>query len=425
MRRKTISIIIGILILIAAILLAILPKTQTSSEKTEPASSSADTKDEFFKLELTGHDAKNQSSSNIYVLSGTEGEMQGIDRLIDMMGDKGLYFYKSSKPGKNAGSDGIIAPDDVVLLEINCQWDYRGGTNTDLIKSVIQKILNHPDNFNGEIIVADNGQGQYGGKGYGGSMDWEVNNAKDRSQSVQDVVDSFTANNKVSAVLWDTMTKDKVEEYSSGDMEDGFIIAENPDPETGIIVSYPKFKTKYGTYVSFKEGIWDNSEKRYDSGKLKVISMPVLKAHLNYYVTGCIKKYMGVTSDKLTNHNAHDSIGYGGMGTEMVETRMPDLNILDAIWINPVRGPMTPDGSAVKTGIIAAGTDAVALDYWASSKILMKAAEKTGNPNSRFMDPGDISPGHFGYWLKLSADEIKKAGYPAAATMDEINVYIN
>lgn len=73
---------------------------------------------------------------------------------------------------------------------------------------------------------------------------------------------SWSDKNKVSAFLWDEITMNKVGEYSAGDMADGFIIEDSPNPETEIIVSYPKFKTKYGTYVSFKEGIWDGTLNR-------------------------------------------------------------------------------------------------------------------------------------------------------------------
>jgi hypothetical protein len=368
--------------------------------------------------------AKSSKVSDIFAVQKTEGEYQGVQALIDAMGKEGQKFYKSSKDSQTSGKEGIIAPDDVVLIKINCQWDERGGTNTDLLKSVIQAIVSHPDGFSGEIIVADNGQAQYGGNGSGGSMDWEKNNAIDRSQSVQKVVDGFSDKNKVSASLWDKITMNKVGEYSAGDMADGFIIVNSPSPETEIIVSYPKFKTKYGTYVSFKEGIWDGTLKKYDSGRLKVINMPVLKTHQTYIVTASIKCYMGTTSDKLTKHNAHNSVGQGGMGTQMARTRIPVLNILDAIWINPFRGPITPDSEAVETGIIAASTDPAALDSWAAKYILMEAAQKAGNFNYSNMDPGETSPGYFGYWLKISMDEIKKTGLPSTINMDEISVHI-
>ena len=85
----------------------------------------------------------------------------------------------------------------MVLIKVNSQWDERGGTNTDLVKSIINAITKHPDGWKGEIIVADNGQAQFGGAGRGGSLDWGKNNAEDQTQSVQDVVYMFAVNYKV------------------------------------------------------------------------------------------------------------------------------------------------------------------------------------------------------------------------------------
>ena len=67
---------------------------------------------------------------------------------------------------------------------------------------------------NREIIVADNGQAQYGSTGRGGSLNYSRNNAEDISQSVQKVVDSFAGSHKVSTYLWDTITRQSVQEYS-------------------------------------------------------------------------------------------------------------------------------------------------------------------------------------------------------------------
>ena len=68
----------------------------------------------------------------------TDGTDDGVRRLIRSMQSRGLDFYQTpSSPG------GLIASGDVVLLKINCQWAERGGTNTDLLRGVIQAILDH------------------------------------------------------------------------------------------------------------------------------------------------------------------------------------------------------------------------------------------------------------------------------------------
>jgi len=338
------------------------------------------------------------------------------------MSEKGLKFYSANN------GDGIIAKNDVVILKINSQWDQRGGTNVDLVRSVINEILNHPDGFTGEIVVADNGQDQFGTNNNGGSMDWEKPNSADQSTSILDLVNSYTNKNvKVSAYLWDSITKNKVDEFENGDMEPGFVLYNQTDDKTKITVSYPKFITKFGTNVSFKMGIWNNEAQSYDTNKLKVINMPVLKTHMIYGITGAVKGYMGVPSEKLTR-NSHSTIGIGSMGTLMAETRMPVLNVMDAIYINANtnranRGPSTDykDATYVKTVLIS--TDPIALDYYATGNILYPAIKSSGEQLELKHQKDSNEPGSFGYWLNLSMWELQEAGYKSVMDESKIKVY--
>ncbi len=362
------------------------------------------------------------SASDIFVVNGTDGNDRGAKELIGLMQSHGLSFYAENN------SSGIIGKDDIVIIKVNSQWDERGGTNTDLVKSLIQAIVSHPQGFSGEVVIADNGQAQYGSTGSGGSLSYVSNNAQDTSQSMQKVADSFSGY-KVSTYLWDTITNKRVNEYADGELQDGYVVEGSPDPETGLVVTYPKFKTKYGTNLSFKLGIWDSANETYDSNRLKVINVPVLKSHVIYGVTASVKHYMGVGSDKLSREmggRAHSSVGSGGMGTEMVQTRFPALNIIDAIWVNanPGHGPGTSYGEATKIGVIAASTDPVALDYWAAKKILMPAARDKGYGDLSSIDPDNISPGSFGDWLRRSMEEIRGAGYRATVDEGSMNVYV-
>ncbi|MFO7882153.1 MAG: DUF362 domain-containing protein [Kosmotogaceae bacterium] len=376
-------------------------------------------KNKDVELTLSTFQSSYDNASDIFVVSETNGNDDGVNRLIDLMRNEGTHFFKTK-----TNEDGLISKDDVIILKINCQWDQRGGTNTDLVKSLIRKITEHPEGFSGEIIVADNGQAQYGSSGFGGSLDWEMNNAEDKSQSIQDVVNSFSSF-KVSTYLWDEITKKRVSEYSEGDKNDGYIIYDKADEETGVIVSYPKFKSKHGTYISFKKGIWNELLEEYDSERLKVINLPVLKAHFIYGVTANIKHYMGVISDKLTNGRSHSSVDEGGMGTVMAETRVPVLNITDAIWINAQRGPSTPYSRATSIGIIAASTDPIALDYWVSKNLLVQVANNIGNNyGATNMDPDNIKKGSFGQWLRLSMDELKSSGFKTTVRPDRMNIFI-
>lgn len=379
------------------------------------------------QLEIKGWIASEQPISNIFVVTGAKGRETDLVALIELMGERGVKFYKSDKTGKTTGPNGLIAADDVIIIKVNSQWDQRGGTNTDLVKSLIQVIISHPDGFTGEIVIADNGQAQYGSRGTGGSLDWERNNAEDTSQSMRKVADFFAEQGyRVSTYLWDTITLKHVKEYSDDDLEDGYVVYDAQNPRTGIVVSYPKFKTKYGTYISFKLGVWNPEKEEYNSSRLKVLNIPVLKTHSIYGVTACIKHYMGVVSDRLTGHNPHNSVGKGGMGTVMVETRIPILNILDAIWINPHPrgGPSTPYDRAVRVNIIAASQDPAALDYWASKYVLMPVAKQLGYRDLSTIDPDNTASGYFGQWLRLSMEELIKAGYSSTVEENRMNVYI-
>jgi uncharacterized protein (DUF362 family) len=341
----------------------------------------------------------------IFVKENTDGTGDGVERLLAGMGG---FFRQGNGPG-------LIGAEDVVLIKINSQWRERGGTNTDVVKGIIQYILKHPGGFKGEVIIADNGQGR-------GNLDWDNTNAKDKTQSAQDVADYFAGRGyRVSGVLWDRMTDKRVGEFEAGNNEDGYVI-EDGVLSTGLIVSYAKFTTTYGTPVSFKKGIWNVAAKRYDSEKLKVINTPVLKSHGTYQVTGALKSYMGTPSIALTGRSPHNNVGRGAMGTQMVKTRYPVLNILDMVWVTPEGGPNAPYAMAVQKNMIAASVDPAALDYWASKPVLMPTAAASGNRRSSIMDPDGREPGTFGYWLRLTVEELQKGGFPVTTDESRITV---
>src|SRR4030067_313352 len=342
------------------------------------------------------------------------GLVTGTSRLINLMAQNGLDFYSR------------IKPDDVVLIKINEEWPERGGTDTDILKQLIQAIVAHPQGFVGEIVVADNGQFQ-------GSMNWAQNNAEDPAQSTQNVVDMFKPEYRVSTYDWMPIRKVQVVEYSNGNYANGFVVNITANTETGIKVSYPKFQSAYGTYIGIKEGIWNGTG--YEE-KLKVINVPVLKSHWLYGVTASLKNYMGVQSEGEAAGegglaNGHNSVAKGGMGTLMAETRIPALNIVCAIWVNavPQDGPQTPYSHATRTNIIAASTDPAALDYWASKYILVPAAKAIGYSDTHTLDPDstertNVGKEALGIWLPKTRDALIRAGYGAPTNPQQMNVHV-
>lgn len=374
--------------------------------------------------------SKYSTPSKIYAIEGTSGDYEDLKKLINLMGRNDLNFYKSTVKGESVDINGLIASDDIIILKVNSQWDERGGTNTDLVKSLITSIIEHPDGFTGEIIIADNGQAQYGSTGYGGSFDYDKNNSLDIKQSLNVVVNYFKKQIKISSYLWDKLTETTVSEYSDGNDEDGYILSTKIIPSTNFLVSYPKFTTEYGTKISFKRGVWNSEIKEYNYEKLKIINIPVLKCHFIFGVTGAIKHYMGVPSDKLTaklGYRSHITVGKGGMGTLMANTRFPTLNILDAIYVNgkPGTGPKTTYSQATKTGIVAISTDPIALDYWASKKILCEIAKQQYNADTTSINPDNYRLGSFGNWLKLSAKELEDEGFDVNYLEERINVTVS
>ncbi len=325
---------------------------------------------------------------DVYLVSDARGieagRYGGVDDLITLMGVDGFKWHRSTTTSITSGPNGIIDTDDVVLIKVNAQWPQRGGTNTDVLRGVIRRIVEHPDGFVGEVVVADNGQS-------GGNLDRPENNAEDHGQSPQDVVNDFADQGwTISTRLWDTIRNISVDEYSGGDMASGYVVNPDEDPETQINVSYPKFRSDPGTYISYKYGIWSSESQTYDPDKLVVINMPVFKTHSIYAITASVKNHMGVITTGLATHS-HAGVGRGGMGSVLAEVRMPDLTILDCIWIlaRPGQGPGASYSNASRRDQLLAGADPVALDMWATKYIMIPQIIENGYSYNQYHDTQD------------------------------------
>jgi len=400
-----------------------------------------DTNLERVPIVLTPQTASNpETASDLFFLqnaTGPEGSMDSsVSALIDLMASQGLHFYKTE-----TAPDGLIGSDDVILIKINSQWPRRGGTNTDLITSVINAIHDHPDEFTGEVVIGDNGQGI-------GSMDYPSPNSYYRNQTTQDVADSFYPEWNVSTMLWDNLHYSTVDDYDEGDFEDGYVRSTTWHEDTEIYCSYPKFQSPTtGAYISFKHGIWNGTG--FDTDKLKILNMPVLKSHELLGVTACVKHYMGVPQGYIVTQvhpdvpHEHFSVKLGGMGTLMAETRAPVLNILDMVWVNanPIesssdRGPWSTYTAASATDIIGASVDPVALDYWSAKHVLVPTAQYLNYISYSSLDP-DHEPicEHIYYpyvqqeesfhnYLERSMNELKDAGFQVTMNQEEMNVFV-
>ncbi len=192
-------------------------------------------------------------------------------------------------------------------------------------------------------------------------------------------------------------------------------------------ISYPKFRTAAGTYVSMRDGIWNPASATYDRARLKLVNVPVLKSHHAVYgATACVKDFMGMVTDSLGT-GSHSAIRYGILGALLGEIRPPDLNLLDAIWVNgnPNSGPQTSYAGATRRNELVASRDPVAADIWSVRNILVPAFLANGySPPwpAPSADPDDPTSTFRGY-LDQSMSRILAAGFDVTNDPSHIDVY--
>jgi hypothetical protein len=287
----------------------------------------------------------------------------GADALLYLMGEKGLKFYCSDRRTPLSGPQGLIGGQDIVLIKVNAQWKYRGCTNSDLVRGLIQRILDHPDVFTGEVVIVDNGQGS-------GSLNCDTNarkvypdlavhaNANDPTHSFLYLVEEVFRDPRVSGYLLDPLRSQFIgeEDHTS----DGYRLSDD--------ISYPCFTTAGGHRVELKEGIWNG---RVHAQNLKLINVPVLKHHPGANFTASLKNSYGIVSMS----DGHSTFRhYRGLGTTSgrfyAGVRSPVLNILDAIWVSHAALQGYPEDRCLRLNQVLASQDPLALDYWAAKNIL-------------------------------------------------------
>jgi hypothetical protein len=289
---------------------------------------------------------------------------EGVDALLHLMGAHDLKFYRSSNETDLSGPLGLIEPDDVVLIKVNAQWKYRGCTNSDLIRGLVQRILDHPDGFTGEVVIFENGQGRGSlncdtSSSYGGDTSVHAN-ANDEAHSFLYLVNTVFKDSRVSSFLLDPVRT--------------IFIGPTDHTTNGYRgyqeVSYPCFTTAGGRRVELLEGVWNGSGY---SQNLKLINVPVLKHHDagGSEITASLKHVYGIVSmsDGQSSFRHYSGLGQT-CGKMMVDIRTPVLNIIDAIWVSHASLTGYPAGTTSRINQILASQDPVALDYWAAKSIL-------------------------------------------------------
>jgi hypothetical protein len=329
----------------------------------------------------------------------------GVDAMLHLLSKGGTKFYKSKKLGILNGPAGLIAADDVVVLKVNAQWKCRGCTNTDMLRGLIYRILQHPDGFKGEVVIFENGQlrGAFDGMHsdvskteYKPFPELEgkimVNAEQQDITTIDYLVKSVFAGKPVSAFLMDPHANTWI--ASDDHTTNGYRRIGAPGTPC---LSYPCFTTANGNRIELREGLWTGFGH---AQKLRLINCAILKDHSgDIGMTGALKIVYGTLSmSDGTSARRH----YQDLGSQCArmwtEVRVPDLNILDCLWVS--YGSMTaPSGHSVsgcagyppsitsRQNILLAGHDPLAIDYHANKHILLPL----GGNNAANHDP-DSNP---------------------------------
>ncbi|MDQ7006097.1 MAG: DUF362 domain-containing protein [Acidobacteriota bacterium] len=334
----------------------------------------------------------------------------GLESLLFSMAADGIRFYQGTTPHPLSGPDGLIAADDTVLIKVNAQWKYRGCSNSDVTRGVVQRILDHPDGFTGEVVIIENGQGR-------GSLNCDTTSGCDGG--TREV--HANAENEGHSFSWlvqQLFQDERVGERLLDGIRTTFITADDHDTEgyrTLSNVSYPCFFTPRGTRVEFKEGLWNGTS--HDSQRLKWINIPTMKDHKDLNVTGCLKNIYGL----ITTYNEpipHHDPNQGGkvMGEFFTLVRPATLNLLDHIWVSHASLCGFPPDTTTRRNMLVAGFDPCALDAWSARHVLYPIS---GDPAH---DP-DI-PGYFRSYLLDARDTINGNGgiFGEDSTIDEAAV---
>jgi hypothetical protein len=336
----------------------------------------------------------------------------GVDALVNLMEVYGDYFYNTS-----AHPDGLFGRNDVIVVKINNQWGGRNGTNTDVVKGVIYRLVQHPEGFTGAVIIAENGQGRNPDLMDEGSD----NNSQYEDQSYQEVADAFANEGyHVCTYMWEDIWTNLVDDYDAGDDADGYVLMDaddTPEEQDRRRLSYPKFQVNCNGMqlrISMKQGLWDGVS--FDNTRLKMVNMPVLKRHNCAWATIAVKNYLGF----ITKYDGSDlgrwsgerdkhcwllgpsdngfsctsyARDYGLIARQMARVRRADLNIVDAIWVNPLNNLGC---GSLRQDVLLASRDPFAVDYYASDYVLYPLVDQFGYTS----EPEQAKASHRGGWFR-------------------------
>jgi uncharacterized protein (DUF362 family) len=155
--------------------------------------------------------------------------------------------------------------------------------------------------------------------------------------------------------------------------------------------------------------------------RLKLINLPVLKAHVFMGATGAIKNYAGVMSRFVGEYEPGDDWDYhanfyrpwkgnpAGLLGALLAMRFPTVTMMDATYVNPHTNWAAGFDQTPRVGALLASTDPIALDYYASQSILMPLKQATQAERMTWSDPDAASV--LRNYLLASQARLLEAGY--------------
>lgn len=330
------------------------------------------------------HSAEKQSTliSHVYECKNGDPE-QNVYKVIEMMG----------------GIKQLIGSNDIVLLKPNAQWQNAATTNTNNMKGLIDLILNHPDDFTGEVIIVENNH-YSNPRSQGG---WATS-ARNGNYNLNELISYYNNNGHANVTGYALQDKDRGGKFVTGPMEGyGTVKTATIYTHSGTgrqaRIHYMIFTSSYsGVTIDMKNGAWKNGV--YTGQPVKFINLPVIYEHSIPGITSTIKNYLGVV-DLTINWGGGDpylnfhEIGdpdpsdgmAGAVGMYLNTIRHATLNVLSAEWV----GDRDRLGTHTKT--VIASKDPAALSYYAAKYLYYPLN------SSPSLDP-DNHNGRFGKFLR-------------------------
>jgi Domain of unknown function (DUF362) len=344
------------------------------------------------------------------------------------------------------GIEKIVGEDDVVIIKVAAQWWNQGMTNVAAARRVIERVLARP-NFRGEVVVFENTHFRLAdGSGLSRAFTRpsERNVDVDGWSTLGDLVAHYKPQNlPVSFVgLVDAATSELAGDpwhdpahthgvyggdgrgpIATGELRDGYHwdftrtfakkrswVDTARTPLTWPVFSSPRSKLR----IDLADGVFEGPTKT--SRKLTWISLVNVNQHGSTGMTACCKSAMGVVDMSAgrfgtdPRSDGYQSVHYfgnpdaswrmaGPLAQFAREVRTPDLYLAVAEWValepppnvawDGDRQDIRLEGStAHRANTIVAGTDAVAVDWWAAKHVLAPIAQRT---NSRGFSQLDLA----------------------------------